>query len=157
MSDETLPAGDAPSSPVTFMTNEVTAAKPKGGRPKKSETVGDDASGGAAKGPYPWGAKEPLKRIADLERSLSLCEAKRKAESEAWAVRLAQLEGEERQIKADLKTARTIAEKVRRESAARSVAATLERLLAAGKIDASALDGGVDLEAVLLSALGKKA
>lgn len=153
---EALPVGGdpVPAKPGSKTSGAQKTATPKssGGKAIKEEGPGDEG-----KSLYPWGNKEPARRVMELEKAFQLFDKRRKEETKAWAARQAQFVSEERQIKGDLKLARGILEKSRREAAARNVAQSVERLLASGKIDESLLTDEGGLEKLILKALGAKA
>ena len=165
MSIETSPGdAEAPSAGVEpdkgARNEEAGAGQQNAGEQKatrRKKAGKEEAAVEEPKGPYPWGSKEPAKRVADLEKAFEAFEKRRADETEAWAARQAQFTAEEKQLKADLKAARAILEKSKREAAARTVAQSVERLLASGKIDTSVLDDEGALEKLLLGALAAKA
>lgn len=136
--------------------HEAAGKAAKAAKPKKT-AKGEASAAEEAKTLYPWGNKEPARRVADLEKAFETFEKRRADEAKAWAARQAGFVAEERQLKADLKAAQAILEKAQREAAARAVAQSVERLMASGKIDLSALSEGADLEQKLLEALAAKA
>jgi len=147
-------AGDANSPGEHAETSNAKPAK-AAKRPKTDKEA--PAADEEQKSLYPWGNKEPARRVADLEKALESLEKRRADEAEAWASRQAALATEERQLRGNLKTAQGILEKSRREAAARTVAQSVERLVASGKLDLSALSDAAGLEKKLLEALSVKA
>lgn len=92
---------------------------------------------------YPWGSMLPAKRIATIDNQIAVNDKKRADLIEAHKTKIAELDENERKLKADLRQATSIQEKESREATVAAATKALERFMN------SPAANGVDLDELI--------